>query len=69
MDIYAEVELLDCVVVLCLIFKNNFIYLFLAVLGLCCSVAFSLVVGSRAYSLVVVCRLLIAVASLVEYGL
>ena len=68
-DIYAEGELLNCVVVLCLIFKNNFIYLFLAVLGLRCSVAFFLVVGSRGYSLVVVCGLLIAVASLAEYGL
>ena len=69
LGIYAEGELLDCVVVLCLIFKNNFIYLFLAVLGLRCSVALSLVVGSRGYSLVVVCGLLIAVASLAEYGL
>ena len=69
LDIYAEVELLDCMVVLCLILKNNFIYLSLAVLGLRCSVAFSLVVGSRGYSLVVVCGLLIAVTSLVEYGL
>ena len=69
LDIYAEVELLDCMVVLCLILKNSFIYLSLAVLGLRCSVAFSLVVGSRGYSLVVVCGLLIAVTSLVEYGL
>ena len=42
-----------------------FIHLFLAVLGLCCCVGFSLVVASWCYSLVVVCRLLIAVASLV----
>ena len=43
--------------------------LFLAVLGLCCCVGFSLVVASWCYSLVVVCRLLIAVASLaVEHG-
>ena len=37
-------------------------YLFLAVRGLCC-VAFSLVAASRGYSLVVVCRLLNAMAS------
>ena len=53
--------------------KNNFIkkiilfiYLFLAVLGLCCCMGFSLVAVSRGYSLVVVpTRLLIEVASLV----
>ena len=39
-----------------------FIYLFLAVLGLCRCVVFSLVVMSRGYSLVALCRLLIAVA-------
>ena len=42
-----------------------FIYLFLAVLGLHCCKGFSLVVASEGYSLAVVCRLLIAVASLV----
>ena len=44
-----------------------FIYLkFLAVLGLCCSLAnFSLAAASRGYSLVVMCRLFIVVASLV----
>ena len=48
----------------------NFIYLFLAVLGLYCSVAFSLVAESGGYSLVAVCRLLIVMASLVgEHGL
>ena len=41
-----------------------FIYL-LAVLGLCCHAGFSLVAESRGCSLVVVHRLLIAVASLV----
>ena len=47
-----------------------FICLLLAVLGLLCYVGFSLVVMSRGYSLVVVLRLLIAVASLVaEPGL
>jgi len=44
---------------------NNFIYLFLAVLGLCCCTGFSLVAADGAYFLVVVSRLLIAVASLV----
>ena len=37
----------------------------LAVLGLCCCTGFSLAVEIRGYSLVVVYRLLIAVASLV----
>ena len=44
---------------------EKIIYLFLAVLGLRCRVGFSLVVESEGYSLVVVCRLLVAVASLV----
>ena len=44
-------------------FFNNFI---LAVLGLHCCVGFSLVVESRGYSLVAVCGLLIAMASLIE---
>ena len=39
--------------------------IYLAVLGLHCCTGFSLVAGSRSYSLVVVCRFLIAVASLV----
>ena len=47
-----------------------FIYFILALLGLHCCVSFSLVVVSRGYSLVVVCGLLITMASLVaEYGL
>ena len=49
--------------------KKKFIYLFLAVLGLDCCTDFSLVALSRGYSLVVVCRLLVAVTSLVEQGL
>ena len=52
------------------VFFNNVIHLFLAVLGLCCYVGFSLVVVSRGYSLVVRQRLLTAVASPVaEHGL
>ena len=43
----------------------NYVYLFLAVLGLCCCVGSSIVVMSGAYCLVVGCGLLIAVASLV----
>ena len=43
----------------------NFIYLFLAVLGLRCCRGFCLVVASESYSLGAVCRLLIVVASLV----
>ena len=52
-------------------FKNNFIYwfLFLAVLGLRGCTGFSLAVASGGYSLVVACRLLIAVASLAKYRL
>ena len=46
-------------------FLNKFIYLFLAALGLhCCALAFSSC-GERGLLFVVVCRLLIAVASLV----
>ena len=60
--------LLDHMVVLCLVFsffKNKFIYLFLAVLGLrCCMWAFSSC-GEQGLLFVVVCGLLIAVASLV----
>ena len=41
-----------------------FIYLFLAVLGLCCCIGFSLVAESEDCSLVEVCGLLIVVASL-----
>ena len=44
-------------------------YLLLAVLGLCCCACFFLVGESEGYSLVVVGRLLIAVASCVERGL
>ena len=46
------------------------IYLFLAVQGVCCCAVFALVVASGGYSFVAVCRLLIALASLVvEHGL
>ena len=44
---------------------NNFIYLFLAVLGLHCRMGFSIVLGGGVYSLVVVLGLLTVVASLV----
>ena len=44
-------------------FKNNFVYLFLAVLGLVCCKGFYLVAVSRSYSLVAVPRWLIEVAS------
>ena len=46
--------------------KNFSLILFLAVLCLRCCVGLSLVEMSRGFSLVVVCRLLIAVASLIE---
>ena len=42
---------------------KNFMYLFLSALGLHCCTGFSLLEASGGYSLVVVCRLLIAVAS------
>ena len=45
--------------------KKNVAYLFLTVLGLRCSMDFSLVAASGGYSPVAVCRLLVAVASLV----
>ena len=48
-------------------FLSNFIYLFVAALGLHCYTGFSLAVVSRGYSLFIVAvhRLLIAVASLI----
>ena len=48
---------------------NFFFNLFLAVMGLCCCMGSSLVAVSRGCSSVVVCRLLIVVASLVEHRL
>ena len=47
-------------------FPNNFIYLFLAVLGLHCCMGFSLVAVSRGYSVVAMHRLLTVLASLVS---
>ena len=48
----------------------KFIYLFLAVLYIPCLAGFSLVGGIRGYCLVAVCRLLIAVVSIVsKHGL
>ena len=44
-------------------------YLFMTVLGLCCCTGFSLLSASGGSSLVVVCGLLIEVASIVEHGL
>ena len=47
-----------------------FCFFFFTVLGLCCHRGFSLVVASTGYSVVVVCGLLIVVASFVaEHGL
>ena len=50
-----------------LLFFFHFIYLFLAVVGLCCCAGFSLAVMSGSYPLVAVRRLLIAVAALVVH--
>ena len=44
---------------------THILYLYLVALGVCCCVGFTLVAASKGYSLVVVCRLLFAVASLV----
>ena len=44
--------------------KNKFIYLLLAMLGLCCCLGFSLVVETRSYSLVAACGPLFVGASL-----
>ena len=53
-----------------LFLKNKFIYLFMAVLGLCCCVRALSSWGERGLLFVVVCGLHIAVASLVvEHGL
>ena len=55
---------------LLLLRENNFIGLVLAMLGLCDCVGFLSLRGSGSTSLVAMCRLLIAVASLVvEHGL
>ena len=49
---------------------KKYIYLFMAALGLHCCVGLSLVAVSGDYFLVVVCRLVLAMASLVaEHGL
>ena len=45
--------------------KSCWTLIYLAVLGLCYSLGFSLVVASRGYCLVAVCRLLVSVTSLV----
>ena len=47
-------------------FRASFIYLFLAVLVLCCCAGFALVAASRGYSLAAVPRLLIVVACFLE---
>ena len=47
-----------------LIDLSSFYYLFLAVLGFCCCMSFSLVVVSRGYSLVVVCSLIVVTYSI-----
>ena len=50
--------------------KNNFIYLFLTILGFHCHAGFSVVAASGDYTLVAVHRLLVAMASLIaEHGL
>ena len=49
----------------CCIYLNDFMYLFLTVLGLHCCMGFSLVAASSGSSLVVTRRLLISVACLV----
>ena len=66
LDVQTPLQVWEILTILSLFFfKKVFIYLSLAVLGLSCCVGFSLVVTSGGYSLVAVCGLLIAVASLV----
>ena len=61
-------NLLSLSLLTCFVLKKNCV--FLAVLVLCCYVAFSLIEVVRGSSLVAVCRPLISVASLVaEHGL
>ena len=75
--IYLYLEQITCyhvITVFKAFFKNKFIYfflfLFLAVLGLCCCVRAFSSCGERGLLFVAVCGLLIAVASLVsEHGL
>ena len=55
-------QYIQAYVCVCFNFFNVF-YLFLAVLGLCCCVGFSLVSASQGYPLVSVLGLLIAVAT------
>ena len=63
-DVQTPLQVWEILTILSLFFFLS-IYLSLAVLGLSCCVGFSLVVTSGGYSLVAVCGLLIAVASLV----
>ena len=68
----VQLKLTHCKLIILQLFKEifYFIYLLLAVLGLCCCTDFSLVVASRGYSLVAVHGFLIVEASLdVEYRL
>ena len=63
-------NLLSLSLLTCFFFFFFLNYVFLAVLVLCCYMAFSLTEVVRGSSLVAVCRLLISVASLVaEHGL
>lgn len=65
--IVAKHSWLFCNGVLFFFFLYLLIYLFVAVLGLCCCVGFSLVaLSSGGYSLVAMCELLTAVASIIE---
>ena len=63
------VENLFQLVLFLLFFKNLFIYLFLAALGLCCCARAFSSCGEWGLLFVAVHGLLIAVASLVEHGL
>ena len=65
--IVAKHSWLFCNGVLFFFFLYLLMYLFVAVLGLCCCVGFSLVaLSSRGDSLVAVCEFLTAVASIIE---
>ena len=67
--LYCPLLLLPSIFPTIQVFSNNFVYLLLAVLSLRCCTGFPLFVAREGPSLVAVCRLLIAVSSLVaEHG-
>ena len=66
---FSDVALLTWYLFFFLFLVISFVDLFLAVLGLCCCVGFSLLVTSRGYSLVWVLELLVVASLVAEHGL